>query len=159
MKEKENNCQCSKGAAGVAGPGPSPEGVSYDYINPSHYKNYSVEVIEMIVCIYGVQAAIQYCEINAFKYRMRMGTKPGNSIEQDLKKERWYLDKANQLRNKTAEALKEADIKIQKFIDSHQFDYPKSNNMIVSMHSDYEFITPHQEKTLVTNLKGHFDQE
>jgi hypothetical protein len=29
---------------------------------------------------------------------MRMGTKPDNSIEQDLKKEQWYLNKAKELR-------------------------------------------------------------
>ena len=36
--------------------------------------------------------------MTALKYRMRMGTKPDNSIEQDLAKERWYLNKAQELR-------------------------------------------------------------
>jgi len=70
----------------------------YDHINPQHYENYSVEVIDMMVRIYGKSKAAIYCELTAFKYRMRMGTKPGNPIDQDLKKERWYLDKANELR-------------------------------------------------------------
>jgi hypothetical protein len=70
----------------------------YDQINPQHYKNYSVEVIDMMIAIYGKEATALFCEMNAFKYRMRMGTKPDNSIEQDLKKERWYLTKAVEIR-------------------------------------------------------------
>ena len=38
--------------------------------------------------------------MTAFKYRMRVGTKPDNSVEQDLQKERWYLNKAKELRAK-----------------------------------------------------------
>lgn len=74
----------------------------YEMVNsPKHYNNYSVEVIDMMVSIWGVEKTISFCEMNAFKYRMRVGTKPDNSIEQDLKKEKWYLDKANELRNGT----------------------------------------------------------
>jgi hypothetical protein len=72
---------------------------NYDCINPGHYKNYSLETIEMMAAIYGQAATALYCEMTAFKYRMRMGTKPGNPVEQDLKKERWFLDKAKELRN------------------------------------------------------------
>jgi hypothetical protein len=53
----------------------------------------------MMAAIYGKTTTALYCEILAFKYRMRMGTKPGNSVEQDLQKERWFLDKAKELRN------------------------------------------------------------
>jgi len=70
----------------------------YDYINPKHYRNYSIETIEMMAAIYGKAATALYCEMTAFKYRMRMGTKPDNSIEQDLKKEQWFLNKAEELR-------------------------------------------------------------
>jgi hypothetical protein len=74
----------------------------YEYVNsPSHYNNYSIEVIDMMEKIYGVQATIDFCEMNAFKYRMRLGLKPENSIEQDLKKEQWYLNKANELKIKS----------------------------------------------------------
>jgi hypothetical protein len=71
----------------------------FDKINPNHYKSYSKETIQMMVDVFGVQAVINHCECNAFKYRMRMGNKPNESISDDLKKERWYLDKANELRN------------------------------------------------------------
>ena len=74
---------------------------SYDHVNhPSHYNNYSVEVIDMMERIYGTKDTIAFCEMNAFKYRMRLGTKPDNSIEQDLAKEKWYIDKAKELRAK-----------------------------------------------------------
>jgi hypothetical protein len=69
----------------------------YDYINPSHYRNYSVEVIDMMSAIYGLEATAKFCEMNAFKYRMRAGTKPENTVEQDLEKEKWYLEKARKL--------------------------------------------------------------
>ena len=73
---------------------------SYEHVNsPSHYNSYQTEVIDMMVRIWGKEKVADFCEINAFKYRMRMGTKPDNSIEQDLKKEQWYLNKAKELRN------------------------------------------------------------
>lgn len=68
--------------------------------HPKHYNNYSVEVIDMMERIYGTKDTIAFCEMNAFKYRMRLGTKPDNSIEQDLAKEKWYIDKAKELRAK-----------------------------------------------------------
>ena len=68
--------------------------------HPSHYNNYSIEVIDMFEKIYGIEKTISWCEMTALKYRMRLGTKPENSIEQDLSKEKWYLTKANELRNK-----------------------------------------------------------
>lgn len=71
----------------------------YEMVNhPSHYNNYDIEVIDMIERIWGIDAVIQWCEITAFKYRMRVGTKPGNSVEQDLNKEQWYLNKAKEYR-------------------------------------------------------------
>ena len=68
--------------------------------NPKHYNNYSIEVIEMMEGIWGKEQTALWCEMTAYKYRMRVGTKPDNSIEQDLAKEKWYLDKAKELREK-----------------------------------------------------------
>ena len=71
----------------------------YEMVNhPSHYNQYDIEVIDMIIRIWGPEAAALWCDITAFKYRMRMGTKPGNSIEQDIKKEQWYLNKSKEIR-------------------------------------------------------------
>ena len=71
----------------------------YEMVNhPSHYNQYDIEVIDMIIKIWGPEAAAQWCDITAFKYRMRMGTKPDNSIEQDIKKEQWYLNKSKEIK-------------------------------------------------------------
>lgn len=71
----------------------------YEYVNhPSHYNNYSMEVIDMMLKIWGPENAATFCEMNAYKYRMRLGLKPENPIDQDLKKEKWYLDKAKSIR-------------------------------------------------------------
>jgi len=71
---------------------------NYDYINPSHYKSYNKEVIDMMVDIWGKENVAMYCTITAYKYRMRLGKKPDQPIEQELKKEQWYLNKAQELR-------------------------------------------------------------
>ena len=68
-----------------------------DPINPDHYKSYSVETIDMMVAIYGKEKVAIHCELTAFKYRQRLGKK--DSLEQDLAKEKWYLEKAKELRN------------------------------------------------------------
>jgi hypothetical protein len=72
---------------------------NYEHVeHPIHYNTYPMETIDMMVAIWGKEKVADFCEITAFKYRMRMGTKPDNSIEQDLKKEQWYLNKAKELR-------------------------------------------------------------
>ena len=73
--------------------------IGTDKVNPSHYKGYTFEAIEMMIRIYGADKVATYCEINAIKYRFRMGKKQGESIADDLAKEKWYLDKANELRS------------------------------------------------------------
>ena len=57
--------------------------------HPEHYNEYSVEVIDMMERIWGFEKAQIFCELNAFKYRMRAGKK--GPLEEDLKKEAWYL--------------------------------------------------------------------
>lgn len=71
----------------------------YDYINPNHYKTGGKEVIDMMVDVWGKELVIAHCEMNAFKYRMRVGKKPNQPIEQDIKKAEWYENKAKELRN------------------------------------------------------------
>ena len=71
----------------------------YDHINPNHYKQGGKEVIEMMVDIWGAEYVVKYCEMNAFKYRMRMGLKPNQPIAQELEKAKWYENKAKELRN------------------------------------------------------------
>lgn len=68
--------------------------------HPVHYNLYEIETIEMMLKIWGIKETITFCEMTAFKYRMRLGLK--DNIEQDLAKEKWYLEKAKQL-NATSE--------------------------------------------------------
>lgn len=63
--------------------------------HPSHYNLYPIETIEMMRRIFGDEAVKLWCTMTAFKYRMRVGMK--DSVEQDLAKERWYLDYASNL--------------------------------------------------------------
>jgi hypothetical protein len=70
-----------------------------DEVNsPPRYNQYPIEVIDMMINIWGAKNTAIFCEINAFKYRMRLGHK--DNIEQDLAKEQWYLNKAKELNNK-----------------------------------------------------------
>lgn len=75
--------------------------IDYEHVDhPKHYNFFSKEVIDMMVDIWGIEKTITFCEINAFKYKMRLGEKPGQPIEQDLKKANWYLNKAKELKVK-----------------------------------------------------------
>ena len=51
----------------------------------------------MMEGIYGREATALFCEMNAFKYRMRAGRK--DDLQKDLGKEDWYLKRAASLRN------------------------------------------------------------
>lgn len=83
---------------------------NYEMVNhPSHYNKYDVEVIDMMEKIWGTEAVALWAEMTAFKYRMRLGEKPENPIEQDLNKETWYLNKSKEYKEKL-DAMKIRDI-------------------------------------------------
>jgi len=71
----------------------------YDFVNPKHYQEFSVEVIDMMAAIWGKEATATHCEMCAFKYKLRAGSKPDQPIERDLEKAAWYLSKAKELRD------------------------------------------------------------
>ena len=72
---------------------------SYDNVNPLHYQTMFKEVWEYMIEIYGKEKFIAFCELNVFKYSMRVGKKPGASVEDDLGKIKWYADKIKELRD------------------------------------------------------------
>lgn len=73
---------------------------NYEMVNhPSHYNKYDIEAIEILRRVFGTAATALWCEMTAFKYRLRLGEKPETPIEQDLKKEDWYLNKAKEYKN------------------------------------------------------------
>ena len=67
-------------------------------INPDYYKKGDKQVFEMMLDIWGVEKYIAFCEMNAFKYRMRLGDKPDQPVERDLAKAKWYETMAKKLR-------------------------------------------------------------
>ena len=83
---------------------------NYEMVNHTkHYNNYDVEVVDMMEKIWGTKATMEWCKMTAYKYRMRMGTKPGendspeamkNKLLEDFNKEQWYLKKADELKSK-----------------------------------------------------------
>ena len=76
------------------------ENKTYEMVNhPNHYNRYSVEAVEMARRIWGDDALITAAEITAFFYRMRMGLKPENSVQQELDKENFWLNYAKKLRS------------------------------------------------------------
>ena len=83
---------------------------NYEMVNhPQHYNNYDVEVVDMMEKIWGMKATMEWCKMTAYKYRMRMGTKPAEDdtkeamqkkLMEDFNKEQWYLEKAKELKSK-----------------------------------------------------------
>lgn len=68
------------------------------YNHPDHYINdKGEECIDKMIEEFGVSAVINFCLCNGFKYRWRAGKKQDNDAELDLKKARWYDDKATVL--------------------------------------------------------------
>jgi len=74
--------------------------LKYDLVSPKHYQTFSKETIDMMINIWGAEAVILHCEMTAFKYRMRIGNKPGQDIKVDLAKAKWYESKAIELKQK-----------------------------------------------------------
>lgn len=73
----------------------------YEEVNhPDHYNVYDVEVVEMMERIFGIEETMSWCKLNAFKYRMRAGEKPTSTLEKDIKKEKWCLNKYKELKSK-----------------------------------------------------------
>ena len=70
---------------------PAPDPVN----SPAHYTHGSVEVFDMMLAIWGAEKVRTYCEINAFKYRMRAGYKA--DAGEDIEKAKWYERKAKEI--------------------------------------------------------------
>jgi hypothetical protein len=69
-----------------------------DNVNPEHYKKLPKETIEIMVDIWGAEAVALHCQMSAFKYRMRLGHKEGQALEDEVGKIEWYENKARELR-------------------------------------------------------------
>lgn len=66
---------------------------SEQYDKLGNAKHYDVDRINDIVKmerIFGTYETMIFCELTEFKYRMRVGKKEGQPIEQELTKANWY---------------------------------------------------------------------
>lgn len=81
-----------------------------DAVNsPSHYCTAKYECIDIMLETQGIDAVLNFCLCNAFKYLYRHNKK--NGIE-DIKKCKWYLDKYIELfEDKQDEAVKDINAK------------------------------------------------
>lgn len=60
-----------------------------------HYQNGEFEVIDEMIIVFGVEAALQFCRLNAWKYRARAAYK--GSAAEDMKKSDEYLKMAYEI--------------------------------------------------------------
>jgi hypothetical protein len=66
-----------------------------DNINPSHYKNKSIETIHAICSQLSEGEMVGYLRASIMKYIMRFGSKNGFTLEkaiEDTRKCKWFLD-------------------------------------------------------------------
>lgn len=66
--------------------------------HPSHYNQSTMETIVEMELIFGIDAVMDFCKLNAWKYRARAAYK-GNP-EEDMAKADWYLAKYKELYNR-----------------------------------------------------------
>lgn len=70
-------------------PGTEPTGTTDAVNHPKHYvREGAMECIDEMLLVFGVEATMCFCLLNAWKYRYRAADKGG---EEDLKKSDWYL--------------------------------------------------------------------
>ena len=71
---------------------------AYDYINPQHYvQDDGRQTWERMVDEYGLKETAIFCKLNAYKYRDRIGKKPGEDSAREQGKIDWYDKKADEL--------------------------------------------------------------
>ncbi len=66
---------------------------------PSHYHFFGIDTMPMLEKILGTEGYLGFLQGNALKYRLRVGKKAGNSIEQDVAKAMYYEDLYNDFVN------------------------------------------------------------
>ena len=66
--------------------------------HPTHYnRDKAMECIDEMLMVFGSNMVIDFCILNAWKYRYRAADKNG---AEDLNKSDWYLNKAKELMDK-----------------------------------------------------------
>lgn len=69
-----------------------------DTVNhPQHYTSGDIECIDAMESAYGLDAVMNFCKCNAFKYIWRFDKK---NNDEDIEKSKWYLNKYRELEAK-----------------------------------------------------------
>ena len=67
-----------------------------DVVNePNHYQHGTFEVIDEMLIVFGVEATLTFCKMNAWKYRARAPYK--GTFQQDMDKANRYIEMAYQI--------------------------------------------------------------
>lgn len=105
-----------------------------DAVNhPSHYTDFPVEAIDMMFKIWGKELVIAYCEMNAFKYRMRAGKK--RDALEDLKKADKYMEFKQNMLKYLAPTGDQLD-----WLEHRGFDMVGAKDKLTSFMSDKENV-------------------
>ena len=65
--------------------------LEYEMVNqPKHYDFFGMTVIKVIEKTSTWEEYLGFIKGTAMRYRLRAGSKPGNSLEQDIAKAEWY---------------------------------------------------------------------
>lgn len=83
---------------GVAADQPVPQPTEPSAVDhPTHYnRDGGMECIDEMLMVFGREATMHFCLLNAWKYRYRAADKNG---EEDLKKSDWYLAEYKRLKD------------------------------------------------------------
>ena len=73
---------------------------TYDHIKPTHHNLdfMPVETIEAMKRVYGLEETISFCNMNIFKYKLRLGEKPTEPIDRELSKIKRYKEIIKELK-------------------------------------------------------------
>lgn len=71
--------------------------MNHDVVNhPKHYcREGAMESIDEMLLVFGKEAVMNFCLLNAWKYRYRAADKNG---AEDLRKSDWYMSKYEELK-------------------------------------------------------------
>lgn len=76
--------------------------------NAKHYSDNRINMVRMLDSIWGTETTMKFCEMNAFKYRMRLGKKDDPSLE--MSKIKWYEAMAKFLQNRMTSGIKKSGV-------------------------------------------------
>lgn len=63
--------------------------------HPDHYNMHKMECIDEMLLVFSKKSVIEFCKLNAWKYRYRA---PFKGQSEDVQKADWYISKIKELR-------------------------------------------------------------